>query len=44
MGYKITIYRNGKTRVVRYATLDAAKQVAQEIFAATGIVVGIEAA
>ncbi len=35
--------RTGRAKVARYATLKAAKAVAQEIFAATGNVVGIVA-
>lgn len=38
--FKITV--NGRAHY--YATLDAARAVANEIFAKTGIIVGIEAA
>lgn len=37
-GYKITV--NGKAHI--YATLELAKKVAEEIFAETGVIVGIE--
>lgn len=40
--YRITVYLRGGKRVYRYATRDAAIKAANDIFAATGIVVGIE--
>jgi hypothetical protein len=44
MRYAITSTRkDGRQRVEKFETLEAANKVAQAIFAATGIVVGIEA-
>lgn len=40
--YRITIYLRGGKRVRKFATLDDAKKTAQDVFAATGIVVAIE--
>jgi hypothetical protein len=42
MVYQIVTYRNGKARVHRFASLDAARNVADEIFEATGVTVGID--
>ena len=43
MKYKITYYKNGKTIVVKFATLSAAKQAAHDLFECIGVVVGIDA-
>lgn len=40
--FKITYTSKGRARVARFATLEAAKKCAEAIFAATGIIVGIE--
>jgi hypothetical protein len=42
--FKITTYRNGRKRVARFPTLEAAKQCAQRLFEQTGVIVGIERA
>lgn len=40
--YTITIYRNGRARIYRFATLHKAQACAREIFKRTGAIVGIE--
>lgn len=42
--YVITIYKGGRARHYYFPTLEAAKQVARDIFRRTGIIVGIEEA
>lgn len=40
--FKITSYRNGRRRVWRFETIEAAQEAAAEIFKATGVIVAIE--
>lgn len=40
--YKITYFLRGKEKRRRFDTLEAANKVAQAIYEATGVVVGIE--
>lgn len=42
MTYRIVTYRNGRARVHRFASLEAAKRCADDIFRQTGAIVGIE--
>lgn len=40
--FVIVTYRGGRARRHRFATLDAARAAANEIWARTGVIVGIE--
>ena len=42
MSYTITIYRSGKAQVSTFKSLEAAKDIAAQIFKARGVVVSIE--